>query len=86
MQVSEYLRIIENYFGMYGNGKDDVLIERFETAEDQMIARSLLFWINDGSHSIPDDLHIDSYTDAVQKYHEVLKKSSRIVGICHITI
>ena len=67
-------RIIENNFGMYGNGKDDVLIERFETAEDQMIARSLLFWINDGSHSIPDDLHIDSYTDAVPKYHAVLKK------------
>ena len=39
-----------------------------------MIARSLLFWINDGSHSIPDDLHIDSYTDAVPKYYVVFKK------------
>ena len=50
------------------------------------IYRRQTAWINDGSHSIPDDLHIDSFTDAVPKYHEVLKKSSRIVGICHITI
>ena len=67
-------RIIENYFGMLGKGKDEMLIEGFETTEEQMIARSLLFWINDGSHSIPDDLHIDSYTDAVPKYHMVFKK------------
>ena len=67
-------RIIENYFRMLGKGKDETLIENFDTAEEQMIARSLLFWINDGSHSIPDDLHIDSYTDAVPKYHAVFRK------------
>lgn len=75
-------RIIENYFGMLGNEKDDRLIQTFDTAEDQMIARSLLYWINDGSHSIPDDLHIDSYTDAVPKYkrifREIFEKSNHL--------
>lgn len=67
-------RIIENYFGMLGKGKDDSLVKCFTEPEDQMIARSLIAWINDGSHSIPDDLYIDSYTDAVSKYKEVFRK------------
>lgn len=67
-------RIIENYFGMLGKGKDDSLINCFVEPEEQMIARSLIAWINDGSHSIPDDLYIDSYTDAVPKYKEVFRK------------
>ena len=67
-------RIIENYFGMLGKAKDKSLIDCFENPEEQMIARSLIAWINDGSHSIPDDLYIDSYTDAVPKYKEVFKK------------
>ena len=67
-------RIIENYFGMLGKGKDNSLVKCFSEPEDQMIARSLIAWINDGSHSIPDDLYIDSYTDAVPKYKEVFKR------------
>ena len=67
-------RIIENYFGMLGKGIGDSLVNCFTEPEDQMIARSLIAWINDGSHSIPDDLYIDSYTDAVPKYKEVFKR------------
>ncbi len=67
-------RIIENYFGMLGNRKNERLIDCFSNAEDKMIARSLIAWINDGSHSIPDDLYIDSYTDAVPKYKDVFKR------------
>ena len=67
-------RIIENYFGMLGKEKDDSLVNYFVEPEDQMIARSLISWINDGSHSIPDDLYIDSYTDAVPKYKEVFRQ------------
>lgn len=67
-------RIIENYFGMLGNENVDYLISFFSEPEDQMIAKSLIAWINDGSHSIPDDLYIDSYTDAVLKYKAVFKK------------
>lgn len=73
-------RIIENYFGMLGKGKDDSLLAQFETSEEQMIAKSLLYWINDGSHSIPDDLHIDSYTDSVPKYKKVFRDIFRASG------
>jgi wobble nucleotide-excising tRNase len=66
-------RIIENYFSMLGGRRDDLLVEKFESTEDKMIARSLLYWINDGSHSIPDDLFIDPYTDAVPRYKNVFR-------------
>ena len=56
---------------MLGRVKADSLVNCFSEPEDQMIARSLIAWINDGSHSIPDDLYIDSYTDAVPKYKDV---------------
>lgn len=75
-------RIIENYFGILGKGIDESLVSSFETLEEQVIARSLLNWINDGSHSIPDDIYIDSYTDAVPKYmavfREIFLKSNHI--------
>ena len=67
-------RIIENYFGMLGNRKDSTLIESFTELEEQIIAKSLIAWINDGSHSIPDDLYIDSYSDAVPKYKDVFRQ------------
>lgn len=67
-------RIIENYFGMLGTEKDGILVDCFAEPEDQKIARSLIAWLNDGSHSIPDDLYIDSYTDAVPKYKDVFRR------------
>jgi len=66
-------RIIENYFSMLGDRRDDYLVEKFESTEDKMIARSLLYWINDGSHSIPDDFFIDPYTDAIPRYKKVFR-------------
>ena len=64
-------RIIENYFGMLGKTIDDRIINSFDTVEEQMICKSLIAWINDGSHSIPDDLYIDSYNDSVNRYKKV---------------
>jgi wobble nucleotide-excising tRNase len=66
-------RIIENYFGILGSKRDDFLVNQFTSAEDKIIARSLLYWINDGSHSIPDDLFIDPYTDAIPRYKTVFR-------------
>ncbi len=66
-------RILENYFSMLGKCKDNKIIESFTSIEDQMICRSLLSWINDGSHSIPDDLYIDSYTDSIDRYKHIFK-------------
>ena len=67
-------RIIENYFGMLGKNRDAYIESQFDTAEEQMICKSLFYWINDGSHTITDDLFIDPYTDSIERYMEVFRK------------
>jgi wobble nucleotide-excising tRNase len=66
-------RIIENYFKLLGKYGDDELILKFETKEDQEICRSLISWINDGSHSINDDLYIELQDRTIQAYKKVFK-------------
>ena len=66
-------RILENYFSILGKTKDDAIVDSFSTIEEKMICRSLLSWINDGSHTIPDDLYIDSYTDSIDRYKQIFK-------------
>ena len=66
-------RIIENYFNMVGNINEHI-IESFDSPEEQTICLSLIYWINDGSHSIPDDLYIDSYTPSTEKYMSVFRQ------------
>lgn len=73
-------RIIENYFGMLGNRKYGYIKKKFQTIEEQQICESLFYWINDGSHSIPDDLYIDSYSDSIEKYKKVFKEVFEISG------
>jgi wobble nucleotide-excising tRNase len=67
-------RIIENYFKILGDYKDDSLISKFEILEEQIICKSLMSWINDGSHVIQDDLYIEWQDDVIDKYLEVFKK------------
>ena len=67
-------RIIENYFKILGKFGDDDLIKKFDNQQDREICRSLLSWINDGSHSVPDDLFIEHQNMTVDKYFEVFKK------------
>lgn len=67
-------QIIENYFSILGKDIDEKIINSFDTIEDQMVCRSLISWINDGSHSIPDDLYIDSYTDSIERYKRIFKE------------
>lgn len=67
------IRILENYFSMLGKTKDDTIENSFVTIEEKTICRSLLSWINDGSHSIPDDLYIDSYTDSIGRYKQIFR-------------
>lgn len=66
-------RILENYFSILGRDIDEKIVDSFGTTEDKMICRSLISWVNDGSHSIPDDLYIDSYTDSLDRYKEIFK-------------
>jgi wobble nucleotide-excising tRNase len=66
-------RIIENYFKILGKYGDDELINKFPSAEEKDICRSLVCWINDGSHCLPDDLFIEIPADSVQRYLDVFK-------------
>ena len=66
-------RIIDNYFKILGKYGDDDLISQFTSKEEQEIYRSLLCWINDGSHSISDDLYIESPADTIDKYLKVFQ-------------
>ncbi|MFB7159716.1 AAA family ATPase, partial [Lysinibacillus sp. NPDC056232] len=72
-------RILENYFKFFGNINIDNLEEKFEF-EEKMICRSLISWINDGSHSINEDLFVETNNDLVQRYFEVFKKIFTIEG------
>ncbi|MGI6249541.1 MAG: AAA family ATPase [Acutalibacteraceae bacterium] len=67
-------RILENYFSILGKDIDERIVNSFDTTEDKLICRSLISWINDGSHSIPDDLYIDSYTDSIERYKRIFKE------------
>jgi wobble nucleotide-excising tRNase len=66
-------RIIEHYFKILGKQKDDNLIEKFENSQEQEICRSLLCWINDGSHEVYDDLYVEHQEATLDKYLEVFK-------------
>lgn len=66
-------RILENYFKFLGNMDLDSLEEKFEY-EDKIRCRSLISWINDGSHFISDDLYVESSEDVVERYFDVFKK------------
>ena len=66
-------RIIENYFKILGKYGDDQLIKKFTNQQEQEICRSLICWINDGSHSVPDDLYIELQENTIDKYLKVFK-------------
>jgi wobble nucleotide-excising tRNase len=66
-------RIIENYFKLLGKFGDDELIQNFPNGEEQEICRSLISWINDGSHSINDDLFIELQDRTVEMYKSVFR-------------
>ena len=59
---------------MLGKNRDAYIESQFDTAEEQMICKSLFYWINDGSHTITDDLFIDPYTDSIERYMEVFRQ------------
>lgn len=66
-------RILETYFKTLGGYKDDDILNRFEVQQEKEICRSLIYWINDGSHCIPDDLYVEQENDMIEKYMKVFK-------------
>lgn len=67
-------RIIENYFKIMGGYIDEDLIKSFSGHQEQEICRSLVCWINDGSHGLPDDLYVERQDATINNYFEVFKK------------
>lgn len=73
-------RIYETYFKILGKYKDDDILEKITDTQEKEICRSLLCWINDGSHCVPDDLHIIQHDDIIEKYSFVFKRIFDIMG------
>ena len=67
-------RILENFFGIIGNRRDDFLVNSFDNCEEKEICRSLLCWINEGSHALNDDLFIEIPNEIIEKYLKVFKE------------
>jgi hypothetical protein len=67
-------RILENYFKLLGNITDETIIDKFPTIPDKQICKSLYYWINDGSHSLNEDIELELAEYTIQNYKDVLKK------------
>lgn len=66
-------RILENYFKFFGNINIDDLEDKFEH-EEKVICRSLISWINDGSHYISEDLYVEGNEEVADKYFDIFKR------------
>lgn len=66
-------RILENYFKILGKLSDEDIVAKFDNHQEQQICLSLLHWINDGSHCIPDDLFIQTIDEQVEVYLNIFK-------------
>lgn len=73
-------RIYETYFKILGKYNDDGILGKIEDVQEKEICRSLLCWINDGSHCVPDDLHIVQDDEIIVHYKDVFKKIFEIMG------
>ncbi|MEI9786327.1 AAA family ATPase [Moellerella wisconsensis] len=66
-------RILENYFTMWGGKSKDEICDLFDS-KDKLICQSLFSWVNDGSHSIHDDLYINHGIQTNESYLRVFKE------------
>lgn len=66
-------RIIENYFKILGSMGDEDILSKFTCPNEQLICKSLICWVNDGSHCIPDDLFIDGQFASIDEYNRIFE-------------
>lgn len=66
-------RILENYFTILGGVDRDDIVAKFEGG-DSMICASLFSWINDGSHSMQDDIYVATDAASAARYLRVFKE------------
>lgn len=65
-------RILENYFKIQGNKNWENVITMFAESE-QIICNSLITWLHDGSHSINEDLFVNTNPESITRYLVVFK-------------
>jgi len=65
-------RILEYYFNILGGLEYEKAIDKFD-GEEKIICKSLIGWINDGSHFINDDLAVTVDPSDIEKYLKVFK-------------
>lgn len=66
-------RILENYFKIFGGIDTKQLADKF-TGKDKLICQSLMSWVNDGSHSILDDVYVSNTDITVNVYLDIFKQ------------
>lgn len=66
-------RILENYFKILGNVDPDSICDKF-VGKEKLICKSLFSWVNEGSHSVHDDLYVSIDGNMVDNYLLVFKK------------
>lgn len=68
-------RILEYYFTVFGQFSNiKKLPDEFDTIEEQMICKSLISWVHDGSHDIADELHVSDNDETKLHYKNVFRK------------
>jgi wobble nucleotide-excising tRNase len=72
-------RILEYYFNIIGGLDYENCINEFE-GEEKIICKSLISWINDGSHFINEDLIVYTELESVEKYLNVFKSIFEKMG------
>jgi len=65
-------RILEYYFNIIGGLNYEECINNFE-GEEKIICKTLVSWINDGSHFINEDLFISDDLSNISKYQKIFK-------------
>jgi wobble nucleotide-excising tRNase len=66
-------RIIEFYFKILANLNEENLINEFNDEIEKKICRSLISWINVGSHDVFSDVDYSPTNEEIKKFKEVFK-------------
>jgi len=77
-------RILENYFKILGGISPDYICAKFE-GRNKLICKSLFSWVNDGSHSVHDDIYVSNGDTTVETYLAIFKKYFMSLAIVLIT-
>ena len=67
-------KIYETYFRFLGHYNDDEVLSGFQDIHEKEICRSLLCWVNDGSHCVQDDYFAMPEEELVDKYMDIFRR------------